>query len=276
MFNRTYHLPISILCFDGEGGDGTPPVTPPTTPPVTPPVTPPANPPANPPATPGEGDKRFSQADLNKILAEDKRKHQERYTQLETSYQELLQNERLTQEERDSLQTRLADVQAAQRTKEQQAEFERKQAEEKYENELQEARQRGDLWENKFKTEKKQRALLDAASIADAFNPAHIVALLAPNTELKDVEGELVPMVNFPDIDEKTGEEIRTLRTPADAVKRMQELPKIHGCLFKSNVVAGVGSGQANVSNAGEVDYTNMSAEEYRKNRDAIKRRMSQ
>jgi hypothetical protein len=260
---------ISILCYDG---DIDPPATPPATPPVTPPATPPASPPATPPA--GGGEKTFTQADLNKILAEDKRKHQEKYTQLEGSYKELLQNQNLTTEERDNLQTKLSDLQAQNRTKEQQAEYERKQAEDKYENELKEARERGDHWENKFKTETVQRALLDAASGVDAFNPGHIVALLAPTTELKEIEGELVPMVDFADIDEKTGEGVRTLCTPADAVKRMKQLPKFHGNLFKSNVVSGVGSGQGTAP-TGEIDYTNMSPEEYRKNRAAIKEQVS-
>jgi hypothetical protein len=207
-------------------------------------------------------------------MAEDKRKHQERYTQLEGSYQDLLQNQNLTTEERDTLQTRYEDLQASYRTKEQQAEFERKTSEEKYEVELKDAVTRATKWENKFKEETVNRALTDAAAGADVFNPSHIVALLRPNTELKDVEGVLTPMVNFPDIDEKTGGNVQTLRTPLDAVKRMRELPEIHGCLFKSNVVSGIGSGQGNTINHDDTDYAGMSTEDYRKNRKAIKERV--
>lgn len=262
---HTFFNPVSILCFGDDGGDG-----------------------GDGGDSGGGGDaaaaaaaagasggeKTFTQTDLNKILAEDKRKHQERYSALEGEHAQLLKNQNLTNEERDTLQSRLMDLQAEGRTKEQQAEYERKQSEEKYENELKEARKRADTWETKYKTETVHRALLDAASGGDAYNPGHIVALLAPNTELKDVDGHTQPMVDFADIDEKTGEEVRTLRTPVDAVKRMQELPKIHGCLFKSNVVSGVGAGQASVSGAGEVDYSTMTAEDYRKNRAAIKRRL--
>jgi len=219
-------------------------------------------------------EKKFSQADLNKFMAEDKRKHQEKFQQLEGSYQELLQNQSLTVEDRDKLQNKLADLQAANRTKEQQIEFDRKKAEEAYQKDLKEARQRGDQWESKYRSETMSRALYDAAAIPDVFNPAHVVALLRPDTELKEIEGQLVPMVNFADIDEKNGQEIRTLCTPADAVKRMQQLPKIHGNLFRSNVVAGVGAGQATVSATGDIDYQSMDAEGYRKNREAIKRRL--
>jgi hypothetical protein len=209
-------------------------------------------------------------------MAEERRKEQTRFNQLETSYQDLLQNQNLTTDERDTLQTRYDDLQASGRTTAQQVEFERKAAEEKYEVELKEAVARADHWESKSKEDTVSRALTDAAAGADVFNPSHIVALLRPNTELKDVEGVLTPMVNFPDIDEKTGESVPTLRTPLDAVKRMRELPAIHGCLFKSNVVSGVGSGQGASIKHDNTDYANMTPEEYRKNRDAIKQSVGQ
>ncbi len=256
----------SILCYDT-----TPPVDPPT-PPVDPP-TPPVVPPVAPPNA-SDDVRQFTQKDLNKFMAEDRRKHTERFTQLEVSYQDLLKNQNLTTEERDTLQTRYDDLQASNRTKDQQAEFERKTSEEKYEVELKEAMTRATFWENKSKEDTVSRALTDAAAGADVFNPSHIVALLRPNTELKDIEGVLTPMVNFPDIDEKTGESVQTLRTPLDAVKRMRELPAVHGCLFKSNVVSGVGSGQGASIKHDDTDYANMSTEDYRKNREAIKQRV--
>jgi len=215
-------------------------------------------------------------------MAEEKRKQNDKLTviegekkKLQTSYQDLLANKNLTADERDGLQTRLEDVEASLRSKDQQAEFDRKKAEEAHTTELKTATERADHWEQMFKTETVNRALLDAASGVDAFNPNHIVALLRPNTKLKEVEGVLTPMVDFPDIDEKTGDPTTTMRTPADAVKRMQQLPKEHGCLFRSNVVAGVGSGQATVSNAGDLDVASMTAADYRKNRTAIKERMA-
>jgi hypothetical protein len=102
-----------------------------------------------------------------------------------------------------------------------------------------------------------------------------VVALLKPDTELKDIEGELTPMVNFNDIDEKTGLPVQTLCTPADAVKRMQQLPKIYGNLFRSNVVSGVGAGQGSGITQNAYDYENITSEQYRKNRQAIKDQVS-
>jgi len=255
-----YPRTVSILCYEGDdstnnsGGDG-------------------GTGNASEGGT-GNAPKTFTQDEVNKFLAEDKRKHQERYAQLEASHKELLENQNLNDEQRDKLQSQLEDLQKAQRTKEQQLAHDKKQVEEKLTEQLKTAEERATHWENMFKTNEIRRSLQDAAVGADAFNPGHIVALLQPYTELKDQEGQLVPMVDFDDVDEK-GQPIKTLRTPQDAVKRMRELPKIHGNLFKSNVVSGVGSGQADVGD-GDVDYTNMSAEDYRKNRKAIKERVGQ
>ncbi len=210
LFNFT-----SILCYDSDA------------------------PPAAPPNV-SDDTRQFTQKDLNRIMAEDKRKHQDRFAELETSYQELLQNQNLTTDERDTLQTRYDDLQASGRTQAQQAEFDRKAAEKKYETELNEAVARADRWESKSKEDTVSRALVDAAAGADVFNPSHIVAMLRPDTELKDIDGVLTPMVNFPDIDEKTGENIRTLHTPLDAVKRMRELTR-YANLFRTDKKGGLG-----------------------------------
>jgi ASC-1-like (ASCH) protein len=268
--NMLITRPVSILCFDNEGGDpgdGGAAAAAAA-------ASPSSGAGADPNAGDGGGERTFTQAEVNKIMAENKRKLREQYAQLEEENKELLKNQNLTQEARDKLQARIADLQKAQLTEKQQIEFDRKQAEEKYQAELQTAQQQADHWENLYKKETVDRALLDAASGAEAFNPSHIVALLRPNTELKDIEGVLTPMVDFPDVDEKTGDPVQTLCSPADAVKRMRQLPKVHGCLFKSNVVAGVGSGQGAVHDPGDIDYTTMDAETYRKHRSEIKNRV--
>lgn len=223
----------------------------------------------------GDSGKTFTQEELNKILAEDKRKHQEKIKTLEASYQELLENQNLTKEERDKLQARLEDVQKAQLTKEQRAELERKKMEESYNNRLEEALKSASHWENLYKESTVDRSLQDAAMSADAFNPQQIIGLLKPMTTLKEEDGKLVPMIDFPDVSEKDGKPINTLRTPEDAVKRMRELPKMWGNLFKSNVVSGVGAGNANNAGNTDFDYENMTPEQYRKHRREIQERLS-
>ena len=185
-----------------------------------------------------------------------------------------MQNQSLTEDERKKLQGRLADLQAAQRTKEQQIEFDRKKAEGEHTLAIKEAQERGDHWESLYKQETVIRSLQDAAGSGDAFNPTQIVGLLKPMTELKEQDGKLIPMVDFPDIDEKTGRDVQTLCSPADAVKRMRQLPKVWGNLFKSNIVSGVGAGQGEHV-ASDTDYQSMDPETYRKNRSAIIKQVS-
>ena len=222
---------------------------------------------------PQDGDRTFTQDEVNKFLASDRRQHQDKYKQLETTYQAALQNKTLANEDRIRLEKELEDLQASFRTKEQQIEFERKQAEKKYEDELAQTKTQLDKWQKLYKEETIDRALLDAAGV-DAFQPAQIASLLRPNTQLKDEvdaqgkpTGKFTAMVDFQDIDEKTGEPIRTLRTPQDAVKRMKELKQLYGNLFKSNVVSGVGAGSADsVPNRNQqVDISNLTPEQYRK-----------
>jgi hypothetical protein len=81
--------------------------------------------------------------------------------------------------------------------------------------------------------------------------------------------GSLTPMIDFPDIDEKTGKEVISLRTPEQAVQRMKELPEHYGNLFRSNVVSGVGSGSATggaqPGEGGRIDPTSLTPEQYRR-----------
>jgi len=217
----------------------------------------------------------FTQDDVNRFLADDRRKHQERYKKLEASYQKMLKEGNLHKEQRHKMQQELEDLQKAFRTKEQQAEYERKQQAEKYKNDLAQATESVVKWEGMYKSSVIDRSLQDAAVSADAFNPGQIMSLLRPMTkmvELTDSEGiptgGMTPKVDFEDIDEKTGERITTLRTPEEAVKRMRELPNLYGNLFKSNVVSGIGTGSATGGAApgkGSIDVSRLTPEQYRR-----------
>ena len=224
-------------------------------------------------------EKAFNQEDVNKFLADDRRKHQEKYKKLETSYQDMLADKNLAAEQREKLETDLQDLQKTFRGKEAQAEYERKQAQERFKQEVTGYKESAIKWERMYKDSVVQRSLQDAAIAAEAFNPTQIVGLLRPMTEMRaatDEEGnelddQMVPKVDFPDVDEKTGERIVTLRTPQEAVQRMKELPQHYGNLFRANVVSGIGSGAATggvtSGEGGRIDVTKLTAEQYRKMR---------
>lgn len=219
--------------------------------------------------------KVFTQEDLNRFLADDRRKHTQRLEQLEAAYKEALENQNLSQEARTQLEEKLEDFQKTFRSREQQLEHDKKEAEEKYTKEVKDLEQKVMTWEQKYKQTLVDRSLQDAAVVNDAFNTSQIIALLRPMTKIVEkaddqgrATGELIPMVDLTDIDTKTGESIITRRTPEDAVRRMKELPALFGNLFKSNVVSGVGVGTAtgsNMSGSGRVDPKRISTEQYMK-----------
>lgn len=206
----------------------------------------------------------FTQEQVNKLLAEDKRKHQAKFEKLEQNLNALNENHNMTAQEKEKLAKEAEDLRKALRTKETQAEVDRKNAEAKYKNELEQTKAAAEKWESMFKQSTVQRELLDAATQGEAYEASQIVALLQPYTELKEGEdGKFKVMVNFEDVDEKTGEPIETLRTPIEAVNRMKELKRSKN-LFKSGVVSGIG-GDNVAGQTGDIDVSQLTPEQYRK-----------
>jgi len=199
--------------------------------------------------TPAE--KTFTQEEVNKFLAADRRGHAEKYTKLEDSYKTVLQDKTLTGENRDRLESELESLRATFRTKEQQIEHDRSLSETKYQEQLKIASESANKYEMLYTDNVIEASLRDAADKNAAWDPGQISALLRPSTSLQPVlneageaTGTFAPMVKFQDTDAE-GKPIETLRTPSDAVKRMKEMPKKHGNLFRANVVSGVGQGAA-------------------------------
>lgn len=229
----------------------------------------------------GDANKTFTQEQLNKILADDRRKHQQQLAKVESSYKDLLANStNLSDKERHALEENLATVQGQLRTKEQQLAIEKKELETAYTGKLTAAEQKATQWESRYRDETIARSLHDAASVNDAFRPEQIVMVLKAKTKLvEEVDqktnkptGLFRPMVDFDDVDANTGEPITTTRTPQEAVKRMKELPEIYGNLFKSNVVSGIGSNSSTggvIPGAkGKIDVSKLTPQQYREIRE--------
>lgn len=188
---------------------------------------------------PNAGDKTFSQEELNKILAEDKRKHKTQLQKVEQQYETLLKSSQLSQQERASLEESLEDVRKQMRTKEEQAKIEKKALQDKFTAEIDVLKVRAESAERKYTESTINRSLQDAAVVGDAFSPSQVVTLLRPLVKMVDDS----PMVDFPDISSETGEDIIKQMTPAEAIARMKQLPEQFGNLFKSGVVGGIGAG---------------------------------
>lgn len=241
-----------VSCFDDndpEGGDGD-------------------GDPGNP--EPGSGDNQtFTQEDVNKFLAEDRRKHQSQLKKMETRLNEVLETKGLNEQEKESLEQSLEDVRKQLRTKEEQAAHEKKKLESQYQSQLKEATESAQKWQSRYEDSTITRALQDAAVKGEAFQSSQIVTLLRSNTSLSEGEdGDNKVIVEFNDTNEK-GEQVTLTLSPDEAVERMRESPETYGNLFKSNVVSGIGGNSATGGLAsgkrGKVDVTKLDPETYRK-----------
>jgi hypothetical protein len=262
-----------VTCFEGEAGEegehG------PTAPGGT-------AKPATPPAGGGAGSGTFTQDDLNRFLAEDRRKaeakHQATLAQYEARLTEALNDKTMTEDTRKALEENLEAVRGQLRTKEQQLAHEKKQLEDAHSAEVIDLKKKVNFWESLYKDSTVERALQDAAVRNEAFNSSQIVVLLKPNTKLLEVVDETTgkttgtykPMVEMDDVDPKTGDPVKMVRTPEEAVKRMKELPETYGNLFKTNVVSGIGAGGAPNPGlgSGRVDVRKLTPQQYRELRE--------
>jgi len=220
----------------------------------------------------GQSDKTFNQEDVNKIVTTRNKKLKAQYETLEGNYEQLLENFRGSDEQRSKLEDDLENVRAQMRTKEQQAAHERNREKQKYEKELTVAQKAAVEWKERFETSTIQRAIVDAASKNDAYNPDHFVHLLSPRSkvveELKDdgtPTGHMVPRVEWEVENPETKQRELVLKTPAEVIELMKEDVQSHGSLFKSNVAKGLGAGTNPGAPRGRMDVKNMSMAEYAK-----------
>lgn len=200
---------------------------------------------------------------VNKILAEDKRKHQAQFQKLEKQLQETLNTAKLTNEERGKLEESLEDLRKQSRTKEENAKIEKKQLEDRFTNELSQAKAEADKWRNQYTDSTINRSLQDAAVGGDAFNPNTVISVLRPFVKMVDDN----PMIDFPDVSAETGDPIVKQMTPEEAIKRMKQLPETYGNLFKSGVVGGLGAASATggltPGSNGKVDPRKLTMDQY-------------
>ena len=190
---------------------------------------------------------KFTQDEVNRVLAADRRKHQEAQRKLAEELEGLRNSARMTAEEKEALAAQIDELQKQYLTKEELA----KRAAEKAAKEQAE-RQKSltsevENWKNRYTKERIGTTITHAAVKHEAFSPVQIQAILGPMTRLVEVvgadgkpSGEFEPKVMFPDVD-KEGKSI-TLELDVDAaVARMKELPEAYGNLFKGSKSGGVG-----------------------------------
>ena len=118
------------------------------------------------------GETRFTQEDLNRFLAEDRRKHQIQLQKMESQAQR-------TGQEQEPDGAGAPDVEgepgrhrrSVAHRREQQLTLEKRQLEEQYQAKVEEAEKKAQVWEALFRDSTIERSLQDAAVKHEAFNP---------------------------------------------------------------------------------------------------------
>ena len=222
----------------------------------------------------GGAAKLFTQDELNKVLAEDRRKHQTKLQEVETKLKAALDSNTLTEKDRKALQENLETVQGQLRSKEEQLALEKKQLQEQYAVQLKEAHEKAAFFETLYRDSTVERALTDAAVKNDAFSPSQLVTQLRPLTKLvPEVDpktakptGKFRPMVEMQTVNQTTGELETKAYTPEDAVKKMKDDPANWGNMFRAGVVSGIGSSSATgglTSGNGQIDLRKITPQQY-------------
>jgi len=263
---KRYWAGVRFACYEGEGGDGAGDAGG-------------AGAAAHGGAAGGGNDgggaaKTFTQDELNKVLAEDRRKHQTKLQEVETKLKAALDSNTLTEKDRKALQENLETVQGQLRSKEEQLALEKKQLQEQYAVQLKEAHEKAAFFETLYRDSTVERALTDAAVKNEAFSPSQLVTQLRPLTKLvpemdpktAKPTGKFRPMVEMQTVNQTTGEMETKAYTPEDAVKKMKDDPTNRGNMFRSGVVSGIGSSSAPgglKSGNGQIDLRKITPQQY-------------
>ena len=205
---------------------------------------PPSDPP---PSDPPPSDKTFTQDQLNKILADDRRRHEAKIRQVLEEADALKAKASLTDEERTDLENRLESMRNDLLTKEELAKKEKDKLAKKFAEDTQKLTADRDAWQQRFTRQTIERTIIDASIENEAFVPEQIVAMLRTDTKLEEAldedgrpTGQYLPKVTFADTD-KDGKPVTLSLSVKEAVKRMTEIPK-YGNLFKGKGTGGLGN----------------------------------
>lgn len=228
----------------------------------------------------GSGERTFTQADVDNIVVKRNKKVRAQLEKTEAQYENLLKTASLTKQERDSLQTELAEIQTQLRTKDQQAALDAKKREAEFKAQQDAIAAERDHYQNLFLSKTRDDAIRAAAKKGDGFNEDQFIQILGPKTEVvqekDETTGEKTGRYTTRVRVERAGED-GTLQevflTPDQAVEEMRGDTAQFGNLFKSNVANGIGSASNSAyGKGGHIDPKNLTGEQYRENADAIRK----
>jgi hypothetical protein len=216
----------------------------------------------------------FTQDEVNKFLAEERRKNQTKTESAIKELEVLKKNKGLSEKEKETLTKQIEDLKATVMSKEELAAKETKRLKEEGEKKEKELSTERDNWKSKYHDSTITRALMDGARQAGALRMAEnqIVTLLKGSTRLVEVldaddapTGNFIPKVKLDDVD-KDGKPVTLDLTVPEVFKRMKERTDDFGNLFESTLKGGLGGSSGKGGKQKEVkDMTPAEYAEHRK-----------
>jgi len=201
----------------------------------------------------GDGAKSYTQEQLNKMMADNRRKLTQQNETLVSELTTLKDQANLTAQDKTELEERIEKLQVQNMSKEEIAKREASKAAKSHQLELGSLTKERDAWQKRYTKARVATELTTAALEAKATVPEQIVQLLGPNTYLSPVlgddnkpTGDFETLVKFSDVSEE-GKAVVLDLTPFATLKRMQELTERFSNLFINPGTGGMGgnSGQS-------------------------------
>lgn len=202
-------------------------------------------------------EKKFSQEDVNKMVATDRKKLGDQNKQLADQLEKAKQAAGLTQQEKDTLQEQIESLQKTYMSKD---ELQKQELEKRNKTETEEKKkltEDRDNWRTQYSGLYIKGEITQASLLHKAFNVEQMVDYLLPRTKLEPEIGEdgkptgqHIPMttLNVPDDKGKT----QSLQLSVnDAVKKMRELPERFGNFFQAEGSGGTGTMNGSGSGGG-------------------------
>lgn len=214
----------------------------------------------------GDSNTTFTQEQVNKMLAQNKRETRDKLEKTLVELKELQAKTKTTAEERATLANKIEELNNQLLTKDELVKKERDRLEKKTEEEVKKVAAERDRWQDLFKRSTIETAVISAAAQANAFNPKQILAVLTPSAKLDEITedgegtGQFKVVVDFLTTD-KDGNQKQLTLTPAEAVKEMTESSEYFN-LFKDPATGGLGQNNGKVPGGKKMDAARLAKED--------------
>lgn len=219
-----------------------------------PPASPPVSPPPPPPPPPA---KTFTQADVDRLMAEHRKGLQ---TQLQDAVKQLetvRETANLTQQQKDELDARIQTLTQQHQTKEQQLAAEVEKVNKKYKSDTETLAQEGNKWKSSFNNLLVENSIILGAEKHKAASTKQMIALLgskAKVVEEVDDKGQATGkfVVKLPMVinDAKTKQPVALELDIVEAIGKMREDPE-NANLFLTDGKPGLGGNNNNAAGGG-------------------------